>query len=1131
MSERDDSGKRVGVSMLRLLMGRARTGKSGRILKEIAEAGKANPAGRQILLVPEHASHVAEVDVCRACGDTASRHVEVLTFKLLASRVLSLTGGSADVVLDNGGKLLLLQRTLQELAGVLKVYCRPSRRSAFLKSLLDVMEELSAYAVPPETLIDCVQDMEGEGGEKLRDIALIYSVYLAKLHSDGRDARDRLEKLEERLEESGYIDGKDIYLDGYSYFTGRELRILRIILRRAANVTVALLGSDEDRDLFVESLRVRDRLLSEAKGVNVDAVVETMPSGEAKTVLEYVEQGFFRECPAYTGDCGAVRIMESPDAYTEIERAAAEILRMVRERGLRFRDITVTARNLSAYQSMVETVFTHYGIPLYSSGRRDILQQPIASFVLGALDAVTGGFEYEDMFRCLKTGLAGLSPEECDVLENYVITWDIHGSMWVRDTAWAAHPDGYGKEWDVDSLACIQKVNALRRRVCVPFAGLSLGLREDTAREKVLALYHFLEDVRLPELLEKQTKQMFAAGEMQRAEETAQLWTILCDTLDQFADILGEIQIEAEEFVRLFRLILTQYSVGTIPAALDRVNLSEMTRNDRHTVRALLILGANDGVVPAVETGGGILREEDRLALEERDILLSPHGLSVLHLEFQNLYAALAQPTEQLFVSYPVGDAKGGELRASFVVGRLREICPDIRIEKADSGRLYRLTAIGPALEYAGEYPDGKAWRWFEQNESFRPALEAMRHASTDDRGRLSREAVRSLYGKSITLSASRMDKARSCHFAFFMQYGLRVKKRTAAGFDAPQIGTFIHDVMEHTLSAAREAGGIKTISPKALHKMTKDAISAYIDRELPDLEKKNARFRYLFRRLCESAYRMMDEVADELRESDFIPLAFELSFGAGGQMPAISLHEDQSEMRIVGQVDRVDGWMHDGKLFLRVIDYKTGRKSFNLSELRYGLGVQMLLYLFSLERMGGRYFGADQIVPAGVLYTPTRDEILALPRDSDDETIRREMQKALRRSGMVLFDTTVLQAMDHSVLEGSHRLPVSVKTGRDGEKSISGGLATAEQLGKLSICIHKLLCEITDEAGQGNIDADPVVRSPQETACTYCPYVQACHFEPGRGRDRYQYLVKTQPDAFWEYVDRTAEKKGESDG
>ena len=245
--------------LLHILMGRARTGKSERVLQRIAALGDSS---QQILLVPEHASHVAEMDLCRVCGDTASRHAEALTFKLLASRVLSICGGSADVTLDSGGKLLTLQRTLTELAPVLKVYKRPSQRAAFLESLLAVMEELQAYAVSPEQLSESVAQIEGESGDKLRDLSLIYGIYLSKLHAPGHDARDVLEKLEENLEASGYIENKDIFLDGFSYFTGRELRILRILLRRAKSVTVTLLGDTQDREL--SWLAFNDRVLSEA---------------------------------------------------------------------------------------------------------------------------------------------------------------------------------------------------------------------------------------------------------------------------------------------------------------------------------------------------------------------------------------------------------------------------------------------------------------------------------------------------------------------------------------------------------------------------------------------------------------------------------------------------------------------------------------------------------------------------------------------------------------------------------------------------------------------------------------------------------------------------------------------------
>ena len=1104
--------------MLRLLLGRARTGKSRRVLYEIAQQGD---RGQQILLVPEHASHVAEVDVCRACGDGASRHAEVLTFKLLSSRVLAITGGSADVTLDNGGKLLTLQCTLQELAPVLHVYRRPSQRSAFLESLLAVIEELIAYAVDPQTLAEKVEHIEGESGEKLRDIALIYGVYLGKLHCDGRDARDRLQKLEENLERSGYVDGKEIFLDGFSYFTGREMNVLRIMLRRANNVTVTILGEPGEDELFCESLRVRAQLYALAQDAGVKCVEETLPAAAVQNALAHVERYFFGAREAWRGKSGAIRLYEASDAYAEAEWVASEILRLVRG-GYRFRDITVAARNLSEYEPILETVFSQYGVPLYSARRRDILQEQVLTLLLGALDAAAGEFDYEDVFRCLKTGLAAISSEECDVLENYALKWEIRGNMWTRDAAWTAHPEGYGADWNDESRARLSQVNALRERVRGPFARLAQGIRGySAAADKVRALYGYLEEIGVPEQLERLTAQRFAAQDPQRAEELAQLWSILCGVMDQFVEILGTRELDAEEFARLFRLVLTQYSVGTIPAALDQVSCSEITRNDRHSVGVLFLLGANDGALPRLDGGSGVLKEEDRLALEQQDVCLSPFGMAQFHLEIQNLYAALAQPTWQLNVSYPLFDAKGSELRPSFVVGRIQTICPLVKIEKESADKEYRLSAKTPALAYAGGHIGGAVWQFFAQSGEYDDRLARMEAAARYARGRLSPEVVRSLYGKQIRLTASRIDKARACHFAFFMQYGLHARERTGADFDAPQVGSFVHDVMENTLRRADESGGLKALSADALHRLVRLSIEAFIERNLPDLGEKNARFRYLFSRLCESVYRIMDEVADELRNSDFVPLAFELGFGTGAELPAITVRDGAREVCVDGRVDRVDGWLHGGRLYLRVVDYKTGKKSFDLADLHYGLGMQMLLYLFALAREGSDYFG-HAIVPAGVLYAPTRDPILPGTRGMTDEQIRSALHRNLRRSGMILNDPLVLQAMEHSALDEPCYLPVTAKRDKEGRLLLGGSLASSEQLGKLGKYVDHLLRRIARELAAGNIDADPYARSPQDTACTYCPFASACHFTPGQGGDHIEYIRAVRDGEFWSDLDET---------
>lgn len=334
------------------------------------------------------------------------------------------------------------------------------------------MEELQAYAVSPEQLSESVAQIEGESGDKLRDLSLIYGIYLSKLHAPGHDARDVLEKLEEDLEASGYIDNKDIFLDGFSYFTGRELRILRILLRRAKSVTVTLLGDTQDRELFSESLRVRERLYALARDAGVSCEEEILPQGEVRGALDHIERCFFGTADEFTQPTDAVELYEAGSAYSECEWVASQILQLAREQGYRYREITVTARDLDSYAGAIENVFARYGIPLYYAHRSDILKSPVLTLLLGALDAASGGFEYEDVFRCLKTGLAGLSMAECDILENYALKWEIRGAMWTRETPWSAHPDGYGEEWTDKARARLKTVNALRERVQGPFARL-----------------------------------------------------------------------------------------------------------------------------------------------------------------------------------------------------------------------------------------------------------------------------------------------------------------------------------------------------------------------------------------------------------------------------------------------------------------------------------------------------------------------------------------------------------------------------------------------------------------------------------------------------------------------------------
>ena len=369
--------------------------------------------------------------------------------------------------------------------------------------------------------------------------------------------------------------------------------------------------------------------------------------------------------------------------------------------------------------------------------------------------------------------------------------------MWLRDTEWTANPDGYGQEMTPERQQRLAEVNRIRQKVRSTLLPLSDGLKDrPKARDKAEILYIFAEESGVPQRLKETAEELLRQGQAQLAEEYSQLWRILCGVLDQMAEILGEMELSGEEFARLLRLVLTQYSVGTIPATLDQVKVSELTRNDRHSVKRLFLLGANDHVLPQPPSGHGLLEPEEREVLQQRDILLSDAAFDPLDNELQNIYACLAQPSEHLTVSYPVTDHNGGQLRPSFVVRRLERLFPGLMPER----ETVRLLTPAVALEEAGQEMGGSLWRYFAGREEYAGTLAAMERARQLRRGRLSPAAVQSLYGTRMGMSASRMDRVRQCHFGYFMQYGLRAKERRPAGFEAPEIGTFLHYLLELSL-------------------------------------------------------------------------------------------------------------------------------------------------------------------------------------------------------------------------------------------------------------------------------------------------------------------------------------------
>ena len=1094
--------------MLTLLLGRAGTGKTRAIFDRLGKGAEKRP---QLLIVPEQYSHETERNLCACLGNAHARRAEVLSFTRLYSRVCDRSGGGAAPCLDAGGRLLLMQRAVKTVADSLSVYKRPSRKSSFLTGLIATVDECKSYRVAPAQLLEAAAEIDGLEGDKLRDLGLIFGAYDALTEQVAADPRDKLTRLAEGIAKCGWPAGYGISVDGFTDFTPQEALVLRRLLEQGNSLTVALTCDSltgEDDDIFAPARRTAHMLLRTAKeaGVPSEVEIQTEAVGRSSALLHLEQNLFASPGTVWDGLCPEISVFSADSPRSEAEYAAAAILKLVRENGWRFRDFNLAARNFDAYAAPVESVFARYGVPVFLSTVDDILERPILTLITAALDTVSGGYQYEDLFRYLKTGLTDLTDQERDLLENYAITWELRGGRWTQNADWTMHPQGYGLPFSDADTAALAALNESRRKVTAPLERLRRN-KDRTGKGFALALYRFLEDIRLPDRLTERSAELEEAGERKLADEYRQLWDILTGALEQCALLLADTELDLEEFAGLFKLVLSQYDVGTIPVSLDRVTAGDAARLAHKRAKMLILLGADDSSIPAVAPSPSLLTDREREALAEQGLELAPRTADKLTREMTIVYEACAVPMNKLLVTWSkTGERPGEERRPSFLVERLALLFPQMeRIEEGALNGAFRLTAPGPALELAGREPLAAAA--LERLEGHKPRIERVKQAAALRRGALSRPAVEGLYGQRLPMSATRMDVCKSCHFSYFLRFGLKAKARQAAGFHAPEYGTFIHAVLEYVLGAVAQG------DTRPVAELTDEAVAAYVKNELGGFAGESPRFRYLFERLRRTVAFVVENAVEELKVSQFRPLAFELGFGPGKALPPIEVEKDGLTLFVTGLVDRVDGWEHDGKLYLRVVDYKTGRKSFDFTDIQNGLSLQMLLYLFALERRGLLNKEAGS---AGVLYVHAREALIAGNRGVTEEECRKIAREALRREGLVLDDEEVLRAMEDWGDKAPRFLPLKVD--KSGAMK-SDYLVKAEQMGKLSRKVMETLEDIAAELAAGNIDADPYWRSPDANACRYCDYAEACHFEECFG-DRKIWQRPVKAKEFWESLE-----------
>lgn len=1119
---------------MRIVTGRAGSGKTSYILTEIARlCGERQ--GKQILLVPELGSHVYERRLAAFTGNRGARTAEVLTFSRLTDRVFSEVGGLAQQTLTPAGQLLTLQRAARQVQSGLRVWSGLADKPELLREALRLIDECKTCSVPPEALFEAAQQSGDETlAAKLSDLAQLLTAYERLCEQSLPDPRDRLTLLRDRLPESTVLSGAAVYLDGFLSFTPQELAVVEGMLQMGVPMAAAVACDPAYPDIFVTGCRTVRTLSRMAAKHGIKA--ERLDLGASKITrpadLAAVEaESLLPVRPSREAAGEGVQLYAASSPFDECEHAAAFIRRKVRDEGLRFRDFVVTARDIEPYTAFLAMAMSRYDIPVFLAEKPDLLSRPPMALVTSALEAVQTYFRYEELFSCFKTGLTALSREETDKLENYVLTWRISGSAWERE--WVMHPGGYGLAMDARAHDALDELNALRKKAIAPFLALRARLQgECPAEECARALYTFLCAVDTPARMAARAERYEAAGQLQLADEYRQLWEILVSAMEQFAWVCGDMPLSAARFSALFRLVLGEYDVGSIPVSLDRVTCGSIDRACGENVKYVVLLGVNDGLIPQVPSGMSLLSDFDREKMDALGVELKAFGETRLLMEQETLYRALACPTEGLLLSFHTADVAGKEARPSYLIGVIRQMLRGVPMQDYQSlAGADRLEAKRPALEAACAYLAGDrtgaaraAYAYYRDDPQ---VLRASKQRVS--RGPLiSAHTIDGLYGKSLNLTASRVDTFYSCRFAFFMQYGLKAKKRQQARFDALQTGTFVHYVLEHALLRLGELpGGAAAATGEQAKKACREAVKQYIKEELGDLAQQTARFRYLFRRLAQTAEQILENVLDELRASEFAPIDFEVDFSRDGDLPPVECADGTASVSLSGKVDRVDGYIKNGRLYLRVMDYKSGKKSFSLSDVWHGLNMQMIIYLYALEQQGlSRYReklhqDLREIVPAGVLYVPVRDELPEAPRTADSDTLRALRDKALRRSGLLSDDMELLEAMERGLSGDGRFIPVSIKVKKGEEepeiaaKSAVAGLA---KFGKLARYTHGKLLEMGRELRAGSVAADPCKKDKASSYCDWCDFRAACQFDETAG-DKARLLRHLSDEEFWQQI------------
>lgn len=1082
--------------MLQVILGKSGYGKTEYVfnsIKELVEKGE-----KPVLITPEQFSFIAERRLLKELGEAKISKVESLSFSRLNDEIKRIYGKPNLPVLSKGSKAVMMQRAALSVQDSLVLYAKNANQASFINSFASIYDEMKSCRVDIEDILDASNTANGNGkkllSDKLKDISTLISAYDSLIDNKFLDSADELTRLYEKLLTVDYFNDKTVFIDGFSGFVAQEYKIIEVILKQAKMTYVTLCNEEKvvsyTDDLFYYVSKNYDILkeITEAVGEKfLDPIVLKENKRAKNDELKALESNTYRRTyTPYVSEVENVSIYSAKNIYDECNNTANQIVKLLRK-GYRASDITVITRDLDKYKKELEFAFNKYNVPYYNDERQEIANQPLIMFVRFLLRAGIYSRRSEDILSLLKTGITGLDSNAISALENYIYLWSISGSKWNKE--FTGSTKGFVEEITEKDQNQIDELNIYREYVASRINKFLSNARGKSCKDICKAIYFTLIDFGCDDGLRSLAETLSKNGKSSLAEQQGKIWDLLMQILDKLALVGGEEEISLKEFYKLFNLMISNEDLGSIPTGLDNIQLGSADRIRCDNPKVVFILGANEGAFPQAISSHGLFTENDRLDLINNNFKLYSYSEILNAQEKYFAYMAMTSAKEKLFVSYL------GELSPSSIVTNIKNALPNIVEYRYNNNlSIKQIESNDNAFEIlASNYKENNEFiaslnQYFSAKDVYSSRLNAVKGLIDNKEINIrNKDIATKLFKKDMNLSASRIDIFYDCAFEYFCRFGINARPRQKAEMNPMQSGTIIHYVLEQII---KENGkdGLVNMNEKDVEREIKKHLSEYLETLMANSEEFTPRLKYQFMRLARVLVRVVLRIREEQTHSDFEPKAFELKIGDGTEKEPVKSKvielPDGGSISIRGSIDRVDTYKDGDKQYVRVVDYKTGNKTFNLNHLLYGINLQMFIYLFTLCESNHNLSGIN----AGVLYLKSGRNVFNYGSKSESLKINEKEDKEFKMLGLILNDeeNQIAEHMEYE-LEGKF-IPAKAK-----KDNITGDIASLEELGRISKKIDNLIIKMGDSLHNGKISQNPIKLPSHRYPCEFCDYQSVC--------------------------------------